>query len=105
MFDVEDDSIEYETVEDEITEEEFINNISNYSSNKLCEIIVCYRYLKINKNLSIICMEELSKRRLNGDSFLFEEFIDTEYNKLPKLDFSIPDFQTIVSSLGGLNGR
>lgn len=73
-------------------------DIPNFDSDKLCEIVVCYRYLNLHKDLSILAMEELSKRRLNGDSFDFESYIEKSLNSLPEIDFSIPNFSSIISN-------
>ena len=51
-------------------------NIPNFSSEKLCSMIACHRYLGVNEEIAIWSMEELSKRRQNGDSFPFEDFKD-----------------------------
>ena len=72
--------------------------IPNFTSEKLCEIIVCYRYLNLYKELNVLAMEELSKRRLNGDSFDFENYIDNSYKELPAIDLSIPDISSILST-------
>jgi hypothetical protein len=46
-------------------------------------------------------MEELSKRRLAGDTFHFESYIDKVYNELPVLDFSIPDIRSVLQQAIG----
>jgi hypothetical protein len=45
-------------------------------------------------------MEELSNRRQNGDIFDFESYIDTEYSKLPELNFSVTDFSAAIKQIG-----
>lgn len=65
------------------------NNIPTYSSQKLCEMIVCHRYLGINEEISIACMVELGKRRGSGDNFDFEEYIDTSLKTLPVLNIGM----------------
>lgn len=64
------------------------SKIPTYTSTKLCEMIVCDRYFGFNKEINVICMEELAKRRLSGDSFDFESFIEESLKDLPPLDFS-----------------
>lgn len=71
-------------------------NISTYSSEKLCEIIVCDRYFKSYKDLSIKCMKELAKRRDDGDEFDFECYIEKSLSEMPKFDFSTPDLGNIL---------
>lgn len=75
------------------------NNINTYSSTKLCEMIVCDRYFACYKETAIHCMNELAKRRANGDTFDFETNIENSYNELPKLDFSIPDIRDAISNI------
>lgn len=59
-----------------------------HPSKKLCEMIVCDRYLGFNEEISVICMEELAKRRENGDDFNFEEYIENSLKTLPILNFN-----------------
>lgn len=66
---------------------EFKENISTYLSPFLCDIIVSNRYILYNNDLQIICMQELSKRRHNGDQFDFESYIDNKTKELPPIDF------------------
>lgn len=74
-------------------------NIPTYSSEKLCEMIVCDRYLGFCPEIAVFCMEELSRRRSNGDQFDFETYIEQQFQTLPKLNFSMPDLQSVLSSL------
>lgn len=76
--------------------EKIKNTITAYSSEKLCEMIVADRYFGINQEVAIACMEELAARRVAGDSFAFETFIDDAYSKLPPLNFNIPDLRTTL---------
>lgn len=80
-------------------------NVPTYDSKKLCEIIVCSRYFGNYKELSISCMEELSKRRIRGDDFDFETYIETSFNELPKIETSIPDVGTVLRQLAGQVGK
>lgn len=74
-------------------------NIANYTSQVLCDMIICYRYFKFKEDVALLCMEELAKRRLNGDIFEFENYIDSNIKELPVLDFSVPDFRTIFAHM------
>lgn len=96
LFDIESlDDKEIDSVT--INLDDMKNKIPKYTSEKLCEIIVCDRYFGSYKELSILCMEELSNRRLSGDYiFDFESYIEKSFNELPKLDFSIPDLGDIL---------
>lgn len=77
------------------------NNIQNYSSEKLCDMIVCERYLGFQKEIAIICMEELSRRRIYGDQFEFENYIDNSLNSLPKIEFNMPDLRSVLNNVIG----
>ncbi len=70
--------------------------IPTFSSEKLCEIIVCDRYLSIFKDIAVLCMQELSNRRINGDTFDFESFIDNSIKELPNLESSLIDINGII---------
>jgi hypothetical protein len=72
-------------------------NISEYSNQKLCEMIVCDRYFGFGQKIDFICMEELARRRIAGDTFNFEAYIDSSFKELPVLDFSVtPDIRAIL---------
>lgn len=71
-------------------------NIPNYSSQKLCDMIVCDRYFGFNQTITIMCMEELAVRRVNGDTFEFEKYIDEAYKSLPPLNFDMPDIRKVM---------
>lgn len=72
--------------------------IPSFSSEKLCNMIVCHRYLSVSSEISLFCMEELAHRRINGDSYPFEEIINSNFNKLPKLNTNM-DLSTILGTL------
>lgn len=80
----------------DLTEEDLFNNIKNYSSEKLSEIVVIYRYLGMYKDLSIKAMEELLNRKINNDSFDFDGYINNKLNSYPKINFKIPDLSNIL---------
>jgi hypothetical protein len=73
-------------------------NLPQYSNQKLCEMIVCDRYFGFEQKISTICMEELAKRRVAGDAFKFEAYIDQVTKELPVLDLSgAPDIRTVLN--------
>jgi len=78
-----------------------ISKMHTYTSEKLCEIVVCDRYFGCFKSLAIISMEELASRRIQGDTFDFENYIGNSLKDLPKLDFSIPDVGNVLRQLAG----
>ncbi len=63
--------------------EKFPETIKQFSPQKLCEIIVVARYLGSMREEAIKCMEELTRRRANGDAFQYEPFIEQAGKKLP----------------------
>lgn len=79
------------------------NKLCNYSSQKLSDIIVCDRYLGLNKDLAIFCMEELALRRSNGDNFDYESYIDEEFNKLPPIVLNAGGISDILNGLASFN--
>ena len=77
-------NIEYKALNIELIRQ----NIGHYSSEKLCEMIVCDRYFGCYREINIICMEELANRRSNGSNFYFEGYIDSSFKKLPELNLT-----------------
>lgn len=75
------------------------NNSHKFSSQKLCEMIACSRYFGLDSKIPLICMEELSNRRIKGDSFMFEEIIEKCYNELPPLNLDSPDLRTVLKGI------
>lgn len=71
-------------------------NVPQYNSEKLCEMIVCDRYFGFEQKISIICMEELAKRRVAGDVFHFESYIEQIQKEMPVLDLVNPDLRTML---------
>lgn len=93
-----DESLDDLTFDTSQLENEIQAQIPNFNSKKLCQIIVCDKYFKLNKEMTVLCMEELAKRRINGDDFKFEEFIDDSLKELPVLNFSIPDLRNVLDT-------
>jgi len=86
-----------ETEETVLDLEKLKEKVPTHTSEKLCEMIACDRYLGINKKLTIMCMEELAKRRDRGDNFDYESYIETSLAEYPALDFNLPDLRSIIS--------
>jgi len=73
-------------------------NLPQYGNQKLCEMIVCDRYFGFEHKISTICMEELARRRAEGDLFAFEVYIEQISKEMPVLDLSgSPDIRTILN--------
>ena len=81
----------------EFNEDNIVNNLSNYDVIKLCDMIICHRYLGFNEKIAIACMQELGRRRLAGDSFDFEGYIEQEFRNLPKIELTLPDLRTALN--------
>lgn len=79
--------------------EEFQKNIHSFSNEKLCSIIASSNVLKLNKEVVGLCMKELANRRLNGENFDFECYIETLASSYPKLEFTIPSLLDILGNL------
>lgn len=81
------------------------SNLPSYSTEKICEMIVCDRYFGFEEKVSSICMEELAKRRLAGDDFDFENYIDSAYKTLPELNFNTDIRSLLQNVIAGRNKK
>lgn len=80
-----------------------LDEISKFSNEILCEIIVTQRYLKLDVEISIEAMKELSLRRSNGSNFNFEKIIEKMEKDLPQIEVSPTfDLNTIIKTLGNI---
>ncbi len=106
MFEVElpTDNEESEQVEDtvEVDEKEIIGNFPTYPSERLADLVVSYRYLGMYKNLSVAAMQELSNRRVAGDEFKYEGYIEKNLKELPEIKFDLKDLSGIMDKFKGL---
>ncbi len=93
--DLTDEDLDFE----ELTEAEVQAKIPEFDSVKLCDIIVSFRYLGLYKFLYVLAMEELAKRRIDGDPFDFEKYIEESTKELPKLEFNITDVNLAMEQL------
>jgi hypothetical protein len=84
---------------EELSEEEILANIPKFENIKLADIIVAHRYLGVCKNLYIPCMEELARRRIFGDNWSFEEYIEDQLNSMPKIQFNLTDVNMAIEQL------
>lgn len=80
--------------------DEIKKNIADYSTIKLCEMVISCRYLNLDEEIIILCMTELGSRRSAGDDFKFENFIDEKLKELPEINLSIADFKGLANSIG-----
>jgi hypothetical protein len=80
-------------------------NISNYSSQKLCEMVVCHRYFGCYQEVAVICMEELANRRQSGQTFPFEDYIEEQFKKLPELKLSGINLRDVLQQAMGQRNK
>jgi hypothetical protein len=74
-------------------------SIDKYSSEALCSIIASDRHLKINRELQVICLEELDRRRASGDLFDFDTCIKKKIDAYPKINMSLGKVQDLFDSV------
>ena len=89
-------------INDFLTEDEYldiIDKLPEFTNIKLCEIIISDRYLSLNQKLALECMQELSKRRINGDNFNFEEYIEQKFEELPKINVNLLDLSGVLNQV------
>jgi hypothetical protein len=70
-------------------EEKFSDNLPNKTNEQLCEIVVANRYIGTLRDEAIMSMEELARRRIAGDNFEYEKYIDKVLGELPKFDLDL----------------
>lgn len=75
--------------EEPLDPEEFKKNVLSLSNEKLCEVIVAFRYLGIMKSEAIASMEELAARRLKGEVFDYETKINDMLATLPTINLDL----------------
>ncbi len=92
-----DETIDYQPLDLEVVRK----NAPNYNSEKLCEMIVCDRYFGCYREVAVICMEELARRRVAGDNFDFESHIDNSLASLPKLNLTNFDLRDVLHQMIG----
>lgn len=78
------------------------------SSEWLGAQVVLYRVLNMEKQVALVCMAELARRREEGDPFEFENYIEEQIKKLPvvkPLDFKqvhgLMSIQSITKMITG----
>jgi hypothetical protein len=74
-----------------------IEDVSQFSNEKLCSLVAANRYLKLNEAMQLECMKELAKRRDGGDNFNFEEKIKEYFDQLPPIDLNLPNVMSMLN--------
>lgn len=79
--------IDHLSIEDQQTGEfvQKLISIGQAQSNAMATFVVLYRSLGMFKQLAVVCMAELARRRNLGEEFDYETYIETELNKVPKI--------------------
>lgn len=97
-----DDPDENDDLLDNPTYDDLVESLPKQPSTKLADVVISFRYLGLHKELSIASMEELAKRRITGDTFQFEKYIEDNLQSLPKLDFKLPNLDNILKNFGNM---
>jgi len=93
---------ELDDVVENLTEDQIRAQIHTFASTKLADVVIMARYIGLYKDLSVDAMKELSDRRVAGDSFKFEEYIEDNLSKLPKLNFTMPSIASLIGMFKGM---
>jgi hypothetical protein len=80
-------------------------NLPSYDIVKVCDMVVSERYLGLNKEIGLMCMHELARRRSAGDPFNFEAYIEQAHKSLPVLPIGNLDLRSILGSLVASRGK
>lgn len=80
-----------------------VPDLKTLPSENLAAMVVAYKTIGIYKELALSCMTELSIRRSNGDNFAFEEFIDKEASKIPKIEST--NLISLTSMISNFNSK
>jgi hypothetical protein len=73
------------------------SNIEEHNSESLCEMIVVAQHFSFDNQIIVECMQELSKRRVEGENINFESLIKKFSYELKELDNQALDIKSILS--------
>lgn len=100
LFNIEEmEADEVEGEFEDLTEDQIRTMLPNFPGAKLADIIITSRYIGLYKELAVDAMQELSNRRLAGDSFQYEQYIDDNLQALPKIDFTLPNIASLLDQV------
>lgn len=71
-------------VNQEIVRTSRLLSIPFASSTSLAASVVVYRALGIDKEMSVLCMKELARRRWDGSDFNYEDYIESKLKEMPQ---------------------
>lgn len=78
------------------------NNLTGLSSQVLAAWIISYKLIGVNQELAQKCMEELTRRRLTGDTFNFEEYIENKLKELtPEKAVNMNEITNVMKLMRG----
>lgn len=83
----------------ELDEDDTVDDLKAFSSERLSDIIITYRYFGLNKEKSLEAMKELAARRSAGNDFNYENYIDKNLKELPSLKLDIKNIDAFMSKL------
>lgn len=94
-----DDNIDlsYDDLIENLSDKDILEKISSFSSENLANIIVCYKYIGMYKDIFIAAMQELAKRRGDGEVFDFESYIESSLKELPDIGVKITNFSGFIN--------
>ncbi len=92
------DLSEFEVNLDDLESEEVIS-LNDKESKVLADIVVSNRYLNMFPKLSKEAMEILAARRVNGENFPYEDYIDNKIKEMPQLNNVNYDFMSIIKKI------
>jgi len=87
-----------------LSEEEIIKGISDFTSEKLADVIVMHRYLGIYADVATAAMEELAKRREGGEKFEYETYINAKLDDMPQITINLNQYSNLLKNFKGIGG-
>lgn len=89
---------------DQLSLEQLNDLIKSSSDESLATRVVIYRLLGLQKSLAILCMQELEKRRLAGNTFDFNSYIQEALDQSPKPEINKKNM-SLISNLLKMNNN
>lgn len=74
-------------------------DLKDKDSKALAAMVVVYRHLHLEKEQAIACMEELVKRKANGDDFDYEGYISDNLKEMPSSQMGSKEKNMIMNIL------
>lgn len=93
------DEIDYDM--EELTEDQLREKLKDFPIEKVADIVVTSRYIGLYRNLEVEAMQELGNRRAAGNSFNYEEYIETNIKALPVINLTLPNVGSLFDAIKG----